>query len=228
MNGGRPELEVLPDPAAVAVRAAQLVDAVITEALAKTGRADVAVSGGRVTGLLFDELTKLGRDWTGVHLWIADERCVPADDEESNVRLLRERLAAPGHVLHAPPDVGDAEKRALAYSFQLKDRVLDLVQLSIGEDAHTASLFPDNAALDDERTIVPVHDSPKPPADRTSLSLGTITAARSRLILATGDGKADAFQKLLGEPSRSAPSSLLPAAGTTVLADAAAAGPTAA
>ena len=218
MNGPA-KVVVLEDPAAVAELGAELIDTVITARLAETGRADIAVSGGRVAGLLFDALTALGRDWNGVHLWIADERCVPASDEESNVRLVRERLAAPGSVLHAPPDDGDAEKRALAYSFQLKDRVLDHVMLSIGEDAHTASLFPDNPALDDARTIVPVHDAPKPPPERTSLSLGTLSAARQRLILVTGSGKRDALAACLAEPSKAAPSSLLPGAGTTLLVD---------
>ncbi len=223
MNGA-PTVEVLDDPAAVAKRAAEMVDAVITERLAATGRADVAVSGGRISAVLFDELTALGRDWAGVHLWIADERCVPATDEDSNVRLVRERLAAPGSVLHAPPDEGDPERRALAYSFQLKDRVLDLIVLGLGEDAHTASLFPDNPAIDDDRTIVPVLDAPKPPPERTSLSLGTLNAAPQRLLLVTGEGKREALALALGEPSKAAPSSLLVGAGTTVLADQDAAG----
>lgn len=223
MNG-EPKVVVLEDPEAVAKLGAELIDSVITERLAATGRADIAVSGGRVAALLFDELTALGRDWNGVHLWMADERCVPATDEDSNVRLVRERLAAPGSVLHAPPDDGDAEKRALAYSFQLKDRVLDLIMLSIGEDAHTASLFPGNPAIDDERTIVPVHDAPKPPPERTSLGLGTLNAATQRLVLVTGEGKRDALTLCLGEPSKAAPSSLLHGAGTTVLIDRAAAG----
>lgn len=217
-------LEVLDDADAVAERGAQLILGAVKQALAATGRADVAVSGGRVAGVLFDHLTRSGADWSGVHLWIADERCVAATDEESNVRLLRERLAAPGSVLHAPPDDGDAEKRALAYSFQLKERVLDLVVLGLGEDAHTASLFPDNPAIDDEATVVPVHDSPKPPADRISLGLGVLSAARGRIFLVTGEGKREALTKLLGEPTHSAPSSLLPADGTYVLADTAARG----
>ncbi|MDQ8045803.1 MAG: 6-phosphogluconolactonase [Solirubrobacteraceae bacterium] len=224
MRGGKPAVVVFEDAGAIAAAAANIIDARITEKLSATGRADIAISGGRIAGPLFDDLTKRRADWTGVHLWIADERCVPYDDPDSNVKLVRERLPAPGSVLHAPPPDGDPEKRALAYSFQLKERVLDLVFLGLGEDAHTASLFPDNPAVDDERTIVPVFDSPKPPAERTSLSLGTLTAIPVRLFLVTGEGKREALGKLLGEPTRSAPSSLLPAEGTTVLADHAAAG----
>ena len=220
MNGGAPQLVVLADPPAVASLAAELVLAAVDRALAERGgRADIALAGGTTPGLLYDELTAQRPDWTGVHLWIGDERCVPHDHPDSNVRFVRERLPAPGAVLHAPPPDGTPEERALAYSFQLKDYVLDLVLLGLGEDAHTASLFPDNPAIDDERTVVPVHDAPKPPPDRTSLGLGVLTAAKARILLVTGAGKRDALKLALGEPSHHAPSSLLPAIGTTVLAD---------
>lgn len=224
MKGGQPEIVVLAGPAEVASRAAELVEAIVAEALAATGRADIALAGGTTPGLLYDELTKARDDWAGVHLWIGDERCVPYDHPDSNVRMARERLPAPGAVLHMPPQEGEPERRALAYSFQLKERTLDLVILGLGEDAHTASLFPGDPALDDERRIVSTVTAPKPPPERVSLGLSTISDAAQRLLLVTGAGKRDALQLALGEPSRHAPSSLLPAAGTTVLADVAAAG----
>jgi len=75
--------------------------------------------------------------------------------------------------------------------------VFDIVILGMGEDGHTASLFPDNIALKNQlHSVVPVHDAPKPPADRVSLSLRTIAAARSRIILTTGKDKQWAIQKL--------------------------------
>lgn len=223
MKDGKPELEVLPTADAVAERAADIVLAAVDAALAATGRADVALAGGSTPGLLYDELTRRRTDWSGVHLWLGDERCVAYDDPDSNVKFVRERLPAPGSVLHMPPQDGDPEKRALAYSFQLKDRELDLVILGIGEDAHTASLFPDDPALHDERRIVHTVSAPKPPPERTSLSLGTISTAPARLLLVTGEGKREALGHALGDPDDHYPSSLLPAAGTTVLADEAAA-----
>lgn len=220
MRDGEPQLVVLADPPAVASLAAELVLAAIDRTLeARGGRADLALAGGTTPGLLYDELTRQRQDWTGVHLWIGDERCVPHEHPDSNVRLAHERLPAPGAVLHAPPPVGTPEIRAAAYAAQLKDYVLDLVLLGLGEDAHTASLFPRNPALDDERTVVPVHDAPKPPPERISLGLGVLSAARQRILLVTGEGKRDALRLALGAPSPAAPSSLLPAAGTTVLVD---------
>ncbi len=223
MNGGQPDLIVLPDPVAVARRGAELVGAAIDAALDATGRADVALAGGTTPGLLYDELTKTRSNWSGVHLWIGDERCVPYDHPDSNVKMARERLPAPGAVLHMPPADGDAEKRALAYSFQLKDRALDLVLLGLGEDAHTASLFPNDPALRDERRMVFTEAAPKPPPERVSLGLTALREAGARLMLVTGAGKRDALGWALGEPDPTYPSSLLLACGTTVLADEAAA-----
>ena len=224
MKAGQPEVVVLADANAVALRGAEIVEAAIAAALAATGRADIALAGGTTPGLMYDELTKTRADWSGVHLWIGDERCVPYDHPDSNVKMARERLPAPGAVLHMPPADGDAEKRALAYSFQLKQRVLDLVILGLGEDAHTASLFPDDPALDDEKRIVSTTTAPKPPPERTSLGLSTISEAAARLMLVTGAGKREPLGWALGEPDKHYPSSLLPAAGTTILADEAAAG----
>lgn len=220
MDGAAPQVVVLNDPAAVADLAADLVLAAIDRALGERGgRADIALAGGTTPALLYDELTRRRADWSGVHLWIGDERCVPHDHPDSNVRLAYEHLPAPGAVLHAPPPVGTPELRAAAYAAQLKDYVLDLVLLGLGEDAHTASLFPGNAALEDARTVVPVHDAPKPPPERITLGLGVLSAAKARIMLVTGAGKRDALAQALGAPTPQAPSSLLPGAGTTVLAD---------
>ena len=92
------------------------------------------------------------------------------------------------------------------------------------EDGHTASLFPDNPVLDAAGRVAPVHDSPKPPPDRITLTRATLDGARQRLLLVTGAGKAPALAGALGAPSRHVPSSLLSRDGLTVVADAAALG----
>lgn len=222
MRGGDPQLVVVADAPAVAELAAELTVGAVDRALAARGRADIALAGGTTPALLYDHLTALQRRWDGVHLWIGDERCVTHDHPDSNVRMVREHLIAPGSVLHAPPPVGEPELRARAYAAQLKQLTLDLVLLGLGEDAHTASLFPGSPALTDERVVVPVHDAPKPPPERVSLSLGVLSAARQRLLLVTGAGKAEALTRALADPTAEAPASLLPAEHTTVMADRAA------
>jgi 6-phosphogluconolactonase len=102
--------------------------------------------------------------------------------------------------------------------------VLDLIVLGIGPDGHVASLFGGAPTLDADRQAIclPVHDSPKPPPERITLSLAMLRAARRCLLLATGAGKADAIAATLAEPSRQVPASLLTRERLTVFLDGAA------
>jgi 6-phosphogluconolactonase len=111
------------------------------------------------------------------------------------------------------------EEAARTYATEIRERVpagpdgvpvLDLALLGLGEDGHVASLFPHAPALDARGEIcVAVHDAPKPPPDRVSLTLEVLRAARSALILALGAGKADAAAATLAGPDRGVPASLL-------------------
>jgi 6-phosphogluconolactonase len=103
--------------------------------------------------------------------------------------------------------------------------VLDLVVLGIGPDGHVASLFPGSPALDAPEQVLclGVHDSPKPPPERITLSLAVLRAARRCLLLATGASKADAVDAMLGKPGRHVPASLLRRERLTVIVDDAAA-----
>jgi len=213
-----------PDAGAAARRAATLLAEAIGEALAQRGAAHVALSGGTTPRVTYVALGPLVPDWRGVHLWFADERCVGPDDPESNARLVRETLVAEDAVTHRMQGELGAEAAASAYERELADVVLDVVLLGIGEDGHTASLFPDNPVLDAAGRVAPVHDSPKPPPDRITLTRATLDGARQRLLLVTGAGKAPALAGALGAPSRHVPSSLLSRDGLTVVADAAALG----
>jgi 6-phosphogluconolactonase len=105
--------------------------------------------------------------------------------------------------------------------------VLDLIILGIGPDGHVASLFPGapTLAAGEDAICLGVHDSPKPPPARITLSLAVLRAARSCLLLATGAAKADAVSAMLGEPSQHVPASLLVRERLTVIVDDAAAPP---
>ena len=74
--------------------------------------------------------------------------------------------------------------------------VMDIVLLGMGEDGHTASLFPGNAALQDNRLAVPVYDSPKPPSERVSMGYAALNAARHRILMVAGSGKTDALVRI--------------------------------
>jgi 6-phosphogluconolactonase len=99
--------------------------------------------------------------------------------------------------------------------------VLDVIVLGIGPDGHVASLFPGAPTLDagPHELCLGVHDSPKPPPERITLTLAVLRAARRCLLLATGAGKADAVNAMLGEPSRHVPASLLRRERLTVIVD---------
>lgn len=230
-------LTTCPDAETVAVRAAAHVERVIERASAERGVAHVALSGGTTPGRTFELLAARPADLADVEVWFADERCVGPDDEQSNYRLASHTLLEPARV---PPERVHRMKGELGptdgaarYARELAERLdgdaappaLDLVVLGIGPDGHVASLFPGAATLDagDEAVCLGVHDSPKPPPERITLSLAVLRAARGCLLLATGASKADAVNAMLGEPSRHVPASLLRRERLTVIVDDAAA-----
>ena len=151
-----------------------------------------------------------------------DERCVPPDHPDSNYRMAREELldhVGPASVHRMAGELG-AEAAAADYDAVVAAlQPLDLILLGLGEDGHTASLFPGNPALEAAGWAVAVHGAPKPPPDRVSLSLTTLRGARRVLVMATGRDKAAAVEMARrGE----VPAGMIPAAEWVL--DAAAAG----
>lgn len=205
------------DPAAAAQAVAQLVADATDAACSAAGRCDIALAGGEGLVPLLQAITALGRDWSGVHFWTGEEPAGRDDDDESTVRRLRAHLAAPGSVLHVPPQEGPPQKRATAYGFQLKDRRLDLAVLAIAADGRIGGLAPGAPALTDAAPIVALGSGDAFPG--SALGLTAYRQARARVLVAVGGGRRLALKAALGEPSPSAPASLLPGAGTTVVAD---------
>lgn len=233
-------LITLPDPETLAHEAAQLLSSQIHHAVEQRGEAHIALSGGttpRRTYQLLRDAIDLG---DAVELWFADERCVPPDHPDSNYRLVDEtllrRAAAKPPAVHRMQGELGPDQGAARYASELCGRllvgeptakegactpVLDLIVLGIGEDGHIASLFPHASVLDAPAEAVchGIHDSPKPPPQRITLSLPVLRAARSCLLLATGAGKADALRGALGAPSKGLPASLLARDQLTILLD---------
>jgi 6-phosphogluconolactonase len=229
------------DAETVAQRAAAHVVRQLQRAYEERGVAHVALSGGTTPGRTYQLLGAKADELEGVEVWFADERCVGPEDEESNYRLAKQTLLAgttiaPERVHRMVGELGP-EEGASEYANELRRDVagvggdatalpvLDLVVLGIGPDGHVASLFPGAPTLDagPEAVCLGVHDSPKPPPERITLSLEVLRAARECLLLATGASKADATSAMLGEPSRHVPASLLRRGSLTVIVDDAAA-----
>lgn len=228
-------LTTCPDADSVAERAAAHVVRAVGRAREQRGVAHVALSGGTTPGLTYELLRERAGELEGVEWWFADERCVGPDDEQSNYRLVERTLLAGGAIplrrVHRMKGELGPEQGAADYAAQLTAAlpealpVLDVVVLGIGPDGHVASLFPGAGALEAATTAVclGVEDSPKPPPDRITLSLGVLRAARGCLLLATGAAKADAVDAMLGEQSAHVPASLLARERLTVIVDDAAA-----
>lgn len=227
------------DAEAVASRAVSDIARHMQQARRDRGVAHVALSGGTSPRRTYELLARApisdrSADFHDVEIWFADERCVAPESPESNYRLVAETLLGPAEIrperVHRMQGELEPEEGARRYAEELRTRVsplehelpvLDLVVLGIGPDGHVASLFPGAATLDagEHALCLGVRDSPKPPPERITLSLSMLRAARHCLLLATGPGKADAVNAMLGEPSRHVPASLLRRARLTVIVD---------
>jgi 6-phosphogluconolactonase len=228
---------VVPDAEAAARRGTELIAGWLAQALEARGAAHIALAGGTTPRRVFQLIGPLLADWSAVHLWLGDERCVPLDDAESNWRLVRETLLADEHARHAvghPVAAAEqgAEPAATQYAAELAAHVplgdgglpiLDVALQGIGEDGHTASLFPGHPEVErDDAIVLPVHDSPKPPPDRVTLSMPLLLASRHILLLATGAAKRGPLAAVLRGPDPAVPSSLLGRGNLVVIADQAA------
>ena len=209
------------DAEEAARRAAKVLAAAIDGARTIHGAAHLALSGGSAVRV-YDLLGPMLPEWRDVHLWYGDERIVPLDDEESNHRQATEHLQAPDATWHpVPTDLG-AEGAATAYASELEGVTLDVALNGMGPDGHTASLFPGFPQVHAEGVCVAVHDSPKPPPDRVTLTLPKLNESRRIILLATGASKAPMLARVIAGPDPDVPASLLDRDRLEVIADAAA------
>jgi 6-phosphogluconolactonase len=185
-------------------RAAARIALELTKAVHERGRASLALAGGTTPKATYEALAGLPLDWSSVDVFFGDERCVPADHEDSNYRMAKaalfDRVAIPSDRIHRMQgELADRDAAARSYEAELPS-ALDVVVLGIGEDAHTASLFPGADALREAtRRVLPV-TGPKPPPARLSLTPPALRAARVCLVLASGAGKAEPVRRALLDP----------------------------
>ncbi len=208
------EVEQLRD---VAARLAAVMAAEIA-----AGARDVVLAGGTTPMRAHELLGPLVPDWTGVHLWYGDERCVPPEHPDSNHGQAAARLVAPGATWHRMKGELGPDAGAAAYAEELGESVFDLLVLGMGPDGHIASLFPHRAVFDAENGVAGIHDSPKPPPERITLTLRRINGARRIVLAVSGEAKRDALARAIAGPDEGTPASLLARDRLLVIADAAA------
>lgn len=186
------------DKAAVADATAMAIMAAAQTAIERHGRFRLCLAGGNTPTAAYQRLVGVDADWG--HWWIyhGDERCLPVADAERNSLAADEawlsHVPIPRDQVFAIPAELGAESAVSAYEPLVETALpFDLVLLGIGEDGHTASLFPGREVPPD-RLVMPVHDAPKPPSDRVSLTPRALVRSTKLLILVTGEAKGGAMR----------------------------------
>lgn len=195
------------------------------EALERRGEFHVVLAGGSTPARLYQALSGEAHDWQHWHIWLGDERCLPADDPGRNSVMVTTSLlqgAAPHAArFHPIPAERGAESGARDYRATLAGiGPFDLVLLGLGEDGHTASLFPgqDWGEAASAPDALAVYDAPKPPPERISLSARRLSDARQVLFLVAGPDKRAALARWqAGDPIPA--SAIRPPGGVDVLLD---------
>jgi 6-phosphogluconolactonase len=179
----------------------------VRQAVARGGRCALALSGGSTPRPAYERLaTEPAIPWEAVEIYFGDERAVPPTDPASNYRMAREalidRVGLPeGRVHRMGADEPDPEAAAARYAATLPDR-LDVLVLGMGQDGHTASLFPGAPALrETQRKVVPAR-SPVPPIPRLTITPPVIASARSAAVITAGAAKAPVVAQVLRGPWR--------------------------
>ena len=175
----------------------------VASAIAERGRFRLGLSGGRTPASLYRRLAADRRvNWSLVQIFFSDERAVPPEHPDSNFRMARECLIDPAGI--PPPNVHrmkgeypDLEVAVVEYEAHF-DRPLDLLILGVGEDGHTASIFPGSPLAEERvRRVAAVEDAPRPPPRRLTLTARALLEAAEVMVLATGAGKAAAVAAAL-------------------------------
>jgi 6-phosphogluconolactonase len=219
----------------LARQAAEQVAAQIDLALSQRDRAQIALAGGSTPRAAYERLGSEHLPWDRLDVLLGDERWVSAEDPASNARMIRETLLAQPLARHAafhPVPTGEAtpEASAAAYAALLADLCVgsppsfDLILLGLGDDGHTASLFPGSPALAVRDRSVTIGEGKGLP--RITLTAPVLCAARQVIFLVSGAGKRQALERLFDpqEPVERTPARLVsPRSEVLILADAAAA-----
>ena len=182
---------------ATAEEVAEAAAAEIADVLRDGGRS-LVLTGGTSPKRCYELLSELEVEWGRVSILFGDERCVPPLDPESNYRMAKESLldrVNPASVHRIPAELGPELGAELYAEVVANAAPFDVVLLGVGEDGHVNSLFPGHPALHAKGLTAGIHDSPKPPPQRVTMTFQAIRDAGRVIIIATGSGKASAVAK---------------------------------
>ena len=190
------------DATALRQSAYQRIVGAAARAFEKRGRFLIVLAGGNTPRGVYELLRAAPTDWSRWHVYFGDERCVPPDHADRNSRMASgiwlEHVPIAQNQIHVIPAELGADAAAQSYANTLRGvGDFDLVLLGLGEDGHTASLFPghDWGVAPDAPDVLAVFDAPKPPPQRVSLSAARLSRAREVLFLVEGESKRDAVAR---------------------------------
>jgi 6-phosphogluconolactonase len=200
-----------PDLASAAAACARHILTQLENALAGNDKATFAVSGGNSPKLVFAALAEAGFDWSRVHLFFVDERCVPASDPQSNYGMVEQTFVAPAHFphrhVHRVRTELEPHRAATDYAGEIAEVFeidtaggtphFDLIHLGMGPDAHTASLFPGDPLIEDRERIAAATHVAKFNQWRVTLMPKVLLGARHTVVFAPGADKAEAMRSVL-------------------------------
>ena len=208
-----PHINIAPDPARSADQCAESVEKLLRETVASAGKAMFAISGGNTPAPMFRKLAACGLDWSKIHVFWVDERCVPPTDKQSNFKSANESLIEPAQVpasnVHRvlgelPPDEAAAKYvEDIKASFSLNEDdlpVFDVLHRGMGPDAHTASLFPGEPLISDTTHIAARVWVEKMNMNRVTLLPGVLKKAKHTVLQAVGPDKAEPLYEVLYGP----------------------------
>lgn len=207
--------------------ALEMITANAAQAIHERGQFHFVLAGGNTPRGIYHGLCAAQTDWSAWHIYFGDERCLPPLDPERNSRMAAElwldSVSIPQAQLHIIRGELGAFQATRMYAETLQAvREFDLVLLGLGEDGHTASLFPDHewGVAPGSRDTLAVYDAPKPPPQRVSLSAARLSRARQVIFVVSGESKYKAVTDWRAGkdiPARA----IMPEAGVDVLLDSA-------
>ncbi len=206
-----PNIETFTDLSTLTARALDLVLTAYKQAISTNNRFTFVASGGSTPKYLYEKLAEQDLDWTKFHVFWGDERYVPVDDPQSNEGMTRkawlDRVAIPPENIHPMPTTeSDPAIAAQKYEasikefFQIQDSEyphFDLILLGLGDDGHTASLFPNTAALTVKNCLITV--GKKDDRHRLTFTANSINQGKQILFLVQSAGKETALKAVMAD-----------------------------
>ena len=205
-------IKVVADAGQIAATAAEEICLAADAAIAARGNFSIALAGGSTPKTLYQllgsERYAKGIDWKNWHIYFGDERCVPPAHPDSNYRMANEsllsRVPIPADNVHRMKGEIEPQQAAMEYGQMLKqnfgDGGLDVILLGMGDDGHTASLFPHTAALAETRHRCVANYVEKMGVWRVTLSAPFINQAGQVIVMVSGGGKAKRIEQVLQGP----------------------------